>query len=69
MKDLGFVFVEMRSERKQGVIKAGFSLALQVFNKDEELAKLEQEVRQKKIRFMVATKSIAPWDFREEEIN
>ncbi len=48
------------------LLRQGMAWHYKYFNKDEELAELEQEAREKKIGLWSQPNPIAPWDFRRK---
>ena len=64
-RTLAFVFVGDVNVNKE-LLRQGLAWHYKYFNKDEELAKLEQEARQKKIGLWSLANPVAPWDFRRK---
>ena len=64
-RTLGYVFVGDVNVNKE-LLKQGLAWHYKYFNKDEELAKLEQEARNKKIGLWSHPNPVAPWDFRRK---
>ena len=48
------------------LLRQGMAWHYKYFNKDEELAELEQEAREKKIGLWSQPNPSAPWDFRRK---
>ena len=64
-RTLGFVFVGDVNVNKE-LLKQGLAWHYKQYNKDAELAALEQEARKKKIGLWSHPNPVAPWDFRRK---
>lgn len=64
-RTLGYVMVGDMNVNKQ-LLRQGFAWYYKQYNKDEELAKLEQEARSKKVGLWSQPNPVAPWDFRKK---
>jgi endonuclease YncB( thermonuclease family) len=64
-RTLGFVFVGDVNVNKE-LLKQGLAWHYKQYNKDAELAALEQEARKKKIELWSHPNPVAPWDFRRK---
>jgi micrococcal nuclease len=64
-RTLGYVFVGDVNVNKE-LLRQGLAWHYKYFNKDEELANLEQEARKKKIGLWSHPNPVAPWDFRRK---
>jgi micrococcal nuclease len=64
-RTLGFVYIGDKCINKE-LLKQGLAWHYKYFNKDEELAKLEQESKEKKIGLWSQPNPVAPWDYRRK---
>ncbi len=64
-RTLGFVFVGDINVNKE-LIRQGVAWRFKQYNKDEELAKMEQHARLKKIGLWSHPNPVAPWEFRRK---
>lgn len=64
-RTLGHVYVGDVCVNKE-LLKLGLAWQYKYFNKDEELAKLETEAREKRVGLWSAKDPVAPWDFRKK---
>ena len=64
-RTLGYVMVGDINVNKE-LLKQGLAWHYKQYNKDEELAELEQEARNKKIGLWSQPNPVAPWDFRRK---
>ncbi len=62
-RTLGYVIVGKINVTKE-LLKQGLAWHYKKYNKDLELAKLEQKAREKKIGLWLMANPVAPWDFR-----
>lgn len=63
---LAFVFVDDVCINKE-LIKLGMAWHYKQYNKDQELAKLEIEAREKGVGLWSMNDPVAPWDFRHKK--
>ena len=63
-RSLGIVFLENGQCLNKALLVAGLAWHYKYFDQSEELAKLEQSARIKKIGVWSMKDAIAPWDFR-----
>jgi micrococcal nuclease len=49
------------------LLKRGMAWHYKNYNKDEKLAKLEEEARRKKVGLWVMESAVAPWEFRKNK--
>ena len=64
-RTLGFVMVGDLNVYKE-LLSQGMTWCYKIINKDEELAKIEQEARDKKVGLWSQPNAVAPWDFRKK---
>ena len=64
-RTLGFVIVGDVNVNKE-LLRLGMAWHYKYFNKDDELAKLEQEARKNNIGLWSQPNPVAPWDFRRK---
>lgn len=64
-RTLGYVMVGDVNVNKE-LLRLGMAWHFKKYNKDPELAKLEQEARTKKVGLWSQPKPVAPWDFRRK---
>lgn len=62
---LAFVFVNDVCVNKE-LLRQGMAWHYKQYNKDQELAKLEIEAREKKVGLWSMKDAVAPWDFRRK---
>jgi len=64
-RTLGFVFIGDVNVNKE-LLKKGLAWHYKHFNKDEELAKLEQAAKDNKVGLWSQPNPIAPWEYRRK---
>lgn len=65
-RTLAYIFVDDLCINKQ-LLSLGMAWHYKQYNKDQELARLEIEAREKKIGLWSETNPIAPWDWRHKK--
>lgn len=63
---LAFVYIDDVCINKD-LIKQGMAWHYKKYNKDQELAKLEVDAREKKVGLWSMNNPVAPWDFRHKK--